>query len=201
MIATATPLWRPTPERIRSARITDYRAWLASARGVHCMDYDALWQWSTTELSAFWESIWDYFGVAGTRGSQPALATDAMPGAVWCPGASLYDTDQVFRHATAARPAIVAGDEDCALAQISWAELSEPAQPPPPPKRPAHYLWAVLIARIYEVFPLICPICGGPMRITSLHHPQRRHPAHSRPHRGGIRATPYHPGTRAAAVG
>jgi hypothetical protein len=27
------------------------------------------------------------------------------------------------------------------------------------PKRPAHYLWAVLIARIYEVFPLLCPIC------------------------------------------
>ena len=24
-----------------------------------------------------------------------------------------------------------------------------------PPKRPAHYLWAVLIARIYEVFPLL----------------------------------------------
>ena len=23
------------------------------------------------------------------------------------------------------------------------------------------YLWAVLIARIYEVFPLLCPLCGG----------------------------------------
>jgi Putative transposase len=32
-----------------------------------------------------------------------------------------------------------------------------PAQPVQP-KRPAHYLWAVLIARIYEVFPLLCPI-------------------------------------------
>ena len=37
---------------------------------------------------------------------------------------------------------------------------AEPTQPVPP-KRPAHYLWAVLIARIYEVFPLVCPICGG----------------------------------------
>jgi hypothetical protein len=33
-----------------------------------------------------------------------------------------------------------------------------PAQPVQP-KRPAHYLWAVLIARIYEVFPLLCPLC------------------------------------------
>ena len=37
-----------------------------------------------------------------------------------------------------------------------------------PPKRPAHYLWAVLIARIYEVFPLVCPNCGGPMRIIAF---------------------------------
>lgn len=30
------------------------------------------------------------------------------------------------------------------------------------------YLWAVLIARIYEVFPLLCPICGGQMRIIAF---------------------------------
>jgi hypothetical protein len=37
------------------------------------------------------------------------------------------------------------------------------------PKRlAAHYLWAVLIARIYEVFPLLCPICGGQMRIIAF---------------------------------
>ncbi len=44
---------------------------------------------------------------------------------------------------------------------------TEPAQPVPP-KRLAHYLWAVLIARIYEVFPLLCPICGGQMRIIAF---------------------------------
>ena len=32
----------------------------------------------------------------------------------------------------------------------------------------AHYLWAVLIARIYEVFPLVCPMCGGQMRIIAF---------------------------------
>ncbi|MEY3123987.1 MAG: hypothetical protein RLZZ573_507 [Pseudomonadota bacterium] len=43
-----------------------------------------------------------------------------------------------------------------------------PAAEPAPIKRPAHYLWAVLIARIYEVFPLVCPICGGQMRIIAF---------------------------------
>ena len=40
----------------------------------------------------------------------------------------------------------------------------EPVQP----KRAAHYLWAVLIARIYEVFPLLCPMCGGQMRLIAF---------------------------------
>ena len=39
---------------------------------------------------------------------------------------------------------------------------------PEPAKRAAHYLWAVLIARINEVFPLLCPLCGGQMRIIAL---------------------------------
>jgi hypothetical protein len=37
-----------------------------------------------------------------------------------------------------------------------------------PPKRAAHYLWAVLIGRIYEVLPLLCPICCGQMRIIAF---------------------------------
>ena len=43
-----------------------------------------------------------------------------------------------------------------------------PTPEPAAPKRPAHYLWAVLIARIYEVFPLLCRICGGQMRIIAF---------------------------------
>lgn len=38
----------------------------------------------------------------------------------------------------------------------------------PPKRSKAHYLWAVLIARIYEVFPLLCPICGGQMRLIAF---------------------------------
>ena len=43
-----------------------------------------------------------------------------------------------------------------------------PDDPIPPNRSQAHYLWAVLIARIYEVFPLLCPMCGGQMRIIAF---------------------------------
>ena len=32
----------------------------------------------------------------------------------------------------------------------------------------SRYLWAMLLARIYETLPLVCPICQSPMRIIAL---------------------------------
>jgi hypothetical protein len=50
------------------------------------------------------------------------------------------------------------------VATVGASSQPEPAQPVPP-KRSAHILWAVLIARIYEVLPLLCPLYGGQMRV------------------------------------
>ena len=66
-----------------------------------------------------------------------------------------------------AEPASTGAGEGALGAGNPLPTQAEPAQPTPP-KRPAHYLWAVLIARIYEVFPLLCPICGGQMRIIAF---------------------------------
>ena len=35
-------------------------------------------------------------------------------------------------------------------------------------RSPARYLWAMLLARIYEVFPLVCRHCGAEMRIIAF---------------------------------
>jgi len=46
--------------------------------------------------------------------------------------------------------------------------ISPTPEPATPRRAKAHYLWAVLIARIYEVFPLLCPLCGGQMRLIAF---------------------------------
>jgi hypothetical protein len=63
-------------------------------------------------------------------------------------------------------------------AQVTALLDDSPADAPPttdapdptePPTRPPHaYLWAMLIARIYETFPLTCPVCGATMRIIAF---------------------------------
>jgi hypothetical protein len=66
-----------------------------------------------------------------------------------------------------------AGEDAAGVATVTATALlisPAPEQPDPVPlkRSPAHYLWAALIARIYEVFPLLCPICGGQMRIIAF---------------------------------
>jgi len=46
--------------------------------------------------------------------------------------------------------------------------VPQPTQPEPPKRAPSHYLWAALIARIYEVFPLLCPLCDAQMRLIAF---------------------------------
>ena len=53
------------------------------------------------------------------------------------------------------------------------ATTAPPASNAQPAAEPAHrraarYAWALLLARIYEVFPLVCPNCGGAMRIIAF---------------------------------
>ena len=38
----------------------------------------------------------------------------------------------------------------------------------PPHRKAARYVWALLLARIYEVLPLLCPQCGGEMKIVAF---------------------------------
>ena len=38
----------------------------------------------------------------------------------------------------------------------------------PPCRAASHYLWAMLLARIYETLPLVCPNCQSPMRIIAF---------------------------------
>jgi len=45
---------------------------------------------------------------------------------------------------------------------------SAPTADEPVHRRAARYAWALLLARIYELFPLVCPRCGADMRIVAF---------------------------------
>jgi hypothetical protein len=84
-------LWQPGPEVLERARITAYRRWLGAERGIALGGgtgpdaYRQLHHWSVTEPGPFWDSLWDYFGIAGERGDGPVLTGGQMPDITWLP--------------------------------------------------------------------------------------------------------------------
>jgi acetoacetyl-CoA synthetase len=116
-------LWTPTAEQAASTRLAAYLRWLASERGLRFDDYASLWQWSVDDVEAFWQTVWDFFGVQADGERVPVLASREMPGARWYPHARLNYAEHVFRNATPERPALIVRREDAPTRELSWAEL------------------------------------------------------------------------------
>src|ERR671937_2326432 len=118
-------LWEPSPERVERATMTRYRRWLAAERERSFDDYQALWEWSVTELEEFWASIWDFFAVRAATPYSQVLPERVMPGASWFPGAELSYADHIFRGKRDADVAILHASELRELGELRWGELRE----------------------------------------------------------------------------
>jgi len=108
-----------------------YRDWLTARRGLTFDSYAAMHHWSVTDLSAFWQSIWDYFDVQSPTPHASVVQGD-MPNTRWFAGAQVNYVAQVFRHVEAAHaadlPAIISHSEEslasgAAARHISWPAL------------------------------------------------------------------------------
>ena len=104
-----------------------YQQWLHAERGLTFETYDDLWRWSTTDLSGFWQSLWDYFGMQSPTPHTAVLEGGPMPNVHWFPGAQVNYARQVMRHVDAAHaaghPAIVCEDERGRVRVVGWPDL------------------------------------------------------------------------------
>ena len=104
-----------------------YQDWLRETRGLAFPDYAALWQWSVTDLDAFWHSIWDWSRMQSPTPPTQALANASMPGAQWFPGTQVNFARQMLAHGQAAHAAgfaaIVSDNEQGEVRTLSWPEL------------------------------------------------------------------------------
>jgi acetoacetyl-CoA synthetase len=126
-VTATTPekLWEPPAGLVERARMTEYMRWLEAERGLRFDGYHELWRWSVEELEAFWDSIWDFFGVqaSGERGA--VLSGREMPGAKWFAGTSLNYAEHVFAGKDDAESAILHASELRELGELSWGELRD----------------------------------------------------------------------------
>jgi len=104
-----------------------YQDWLRDTRGLSFDNYEALRQWSIDDLSAFWQSIWDYFDLRSPTPHKAVLGEERMPGTKWFEGAQFNYAQQVFRHVEPAQAAgfaaVISRNEKGEHRELSWPEL------------------------------------------------------------------------------
>lgn len=116
-------LWKPTPQQQEQSGLGHYMGWLRDSRGRDFSEYEALWQWSATDIEGFWRSIWDYFDLQADGDPAQVLSSRKMPGAEWFPDTRLNYAEHIFRQASDQRPAIIARCEGNVPVEISWPQL------------------------------------------------------------------------------
>ncbi|HEV2438919.1 MAG TPA: acetoacetate--CoA ligase [bacterium] len=121
-VAEGTVLWEPTAEVRARAEITRYLTWLRETRGLAFNSYEALWEWSVRDLAAFWESMWEFFEIRGTRVPGAVLERGrGAEGARWFPGATLNFAEPALR-----RPPCHQSRQDHGPAIVAYSEARPP---------------------------------------------------------------------------
>ena len=111
-------MWTPPLDVRDTTEIGRYLAWLERERGLAFADYEDLWRWSVDDLPGFWSSIWEFFEVKAHAPYTTVLASEAMPGATWFPGARLNFAEH-----------LVGNDEDAErVAIVSHSQTRDPAE-------------------------------------------------------------------------
>ncbi|SLN40310.1 Acetyl-coenzyme A synthetase [Falsiruegeria litorea R37] len=126
MTDTREVLWTPTKDRTEQSRMSDFTAWVERRIGRSFADYNALWNWSVTDLDGFWLAIWEYFDIRSDVAPAHVITERKMPGAVWFPGTHVNFAEQMLRHG-ATKPdatALIVQSETFGRSQMTWAELA-----------------------------------------------------------------------------
>jgi acetoacetyl-CoA synthetase len=124
--AEGSLLWQPSAASMPRTRLARYMRWLEAERGLIFVRYQELWQWSVSELEAFWESIWEYFDVEARTPPENGvvLTSREMPGARWFPGATLNYAEHALRR-SGSGIAVVHRRESGEKGRLTWDELKD----------------------------------------------------------------------------
>lgn len=116
-------IWNPSPEYIAQTNIAKFAEWVKERYGVDVSDYNAMWEWSTSDLAAFWSAIWEYFEIGKPGEYDEVLADPTMPGSRWFTGARANLSAYILSRGNDEDVAIVTVGESGDRAELSWREL------------------------------------------------------------------------------
>lgn len=118
-------LWTANQKDKEQSNISHYINWLKIEKNLSFSTYQALWEWSVADTSAFWESLWQYFDVISHSPYTLAQSDAPMPRTKWFEGATLNYAEHIFRNKNQEFPALIFSSERQKPTAISWENLEE----------------------------------------------------------------------------
>jgi acetoacetyl-CoA synthetase len=112
------PLWQPDPERVAQTLLARFMQ-RAGKR-----DWDELHRWSVEQSEAFWNLVWEFCEVRGTRSGPTLVDGGRMPGAKWFPDARINFAENLLRTRDESE-ALVFWGEDRVQRRMSRRELHQ----------------------------------------------------------------------------
>jgi acetoacetyl-CoA synthetase len=120
-------LWEVPPDALAATQLGRYLRWSAQ-QGRSFADYGELWDWSVTDLTGFWGSVWGHFGLDALAATPPGAVLEGgdptMPGARWFPGATVNYASRALG-ATPDGPAVIARSQTRGPVELSMSELRQ----------------------------------------------------------------------------
>lgn len=120
-------LWTPSPERANASTMAAFQSCVEARTGQCFQNYQEMWNWSVSDLEAFWSEIAAFFQLGFYEKPKAVLADAEMPGAKWFPGAKVNFAGQILSHVESFgdHSAFVLQSETFGRLELTWKELQD----------------------------------------------------------------------------
>ena len=116
-------LWSPSDERIKSSQMFKFIQNINEKYNLNLDSFSELHNWSIENKSDFWSSVWDFFAILGSKGSEPYIEPiNQMPGSKFFPNGSVNYAENMLS-GNVSGTAIVFKSEDKIRREVSWKQL------------------------------------------------------------------------------
>ncbi|GAB6193350.1 acetoacetate--CoA ligase [Desulfocastanea catecholica] len=117
------PLWEPSEQRIKDSNMYRFMQSVNQTYGIHCNDYNDLYQWSVENIAAFWAEMWRFAGIKASKEYQSVIDDPTkMPGAHWFTMSRLNFAENLLRYRDE-KTALIFRGEDSVRRSLTYSEL------------------------------------------------------------------------------
>ncbi|MFC1494294.1 acetoacetate--CoA ligase [Thermodesulfobacteriota bacterium] len=116
-------LWSPSRDRIESTNMRRFMNFVNQKYNKKFNEYDSLYTWSISNISDFWEAVWDFAEIKASESFREVLDdVNNMPDIQWFPGSKLNFAENLLRYRDD-QTALIFRGEDVGRREMTYGQL------------------------------------------------------------------------------